>query len=433
MNTNNSFCKVHFAKTYQSIPAILYLCCYLLLTSCTAKQNWEQSGDNSWESDSAWGDSDSGEWGAVSTYPVFEVKQDHYIGYETYPTRIEGIQDIEIRPKISAYIEKIYVDEGQFVKKGQMLFKLETNAIAQNTMALKEAIKVEEAAVKNAEAAVTTTILEVVRLRPLVAKSIISEVQLKMAESKYEAALASLESAQARHNQAKSTYKSSLANEDYSKIISPVSGYVGKLNFRLGSLVGPSDVKALTTLSNTKEVYAYFSVSENDFFKMSQRMDGNSLSQKLKGFPALKLTLADGTEYAFEGKLDASTGKISTLTGALQLRAIFDNPHQQLLSGSNGIIKIPTTYNNQIAIPASASFETQGQVMVYKLMAGDTLVGTPIKVKDKIERYFIIESGLKVGDKVLAQGVSKVSPNTAIKVQLVAMDSIVNAYSAIFK
>lgn len=429
MNTKPCFCKGIFAKKHLRIPLIFNLFFVsILFVSCNGGQNWEQQSDGG----ESWGDS-NGSWGGAPSYPVFEVSKDNYTGYETYPAKIEGIQDIEIRAKIGGYIQAIFVDEGQFVEKGQTLFKLEANAITQNTKASKEAAKAAEAAVKTAEATVASSKIEVDRLKPLVDKKIISEVQLQTAEANYQSAQARLQTAHAQLNQAQSTYQGNQANENYTKIVSPITGYVGKLNFRIGSLVGPADALALTTVSNTKEVYVYFSMSERAFAKLSKKMPGRSLVEKLSAFPTLKLQTADGTDYSLEGKMDASTGKISPQTGAIQLRARFDNPNQELLSGSNGMIKIPTFYKNHIAIPATASFELQGQPMVYKLIKGDTLIGNPIQILDKVDRYFIVESGLSVGDKVLAQGVSKVYPYTTIKPQMVDIDSIANSFQSVFQ
>ncbi len=407
------------AKNIFFLSAIL-----VLLNGCSNNQNWEDNGGNSsWDQsepdESSWGEDPGSGWGGPPVYPVFEMSKKDYIGFDKFPAKIEGIQDIEIRAKISGYIETIYVDEGQYIRKGDPLFKLEAKDLVQNT-------KTSETAVLSAEAEMEAFKIEVERLKPLVEKKIISEIQLQTAK-------ANLRSSVTKYNQALSAYEGQQVNAGYALIKSPVSGYIGKLNFRIGSLVGPADVKALTTISNTKEVYAYFSMSERTFFKLSERVDGKSVAERLNSFPLLKLELAHGAEYDVEGKLDAFTGKISSSTGAIQLRAKFNNPNQELLSGSNGVIKMPRLYKNCLGIPASSSFELQGQPMVYKVIEGDSLVAQPIQILDKIDRYYLIESGLNEGDKVLAQGVSKVYPNTSIKSQLVDMDSIVHGFNPVFK
>ncbi|WP_459212414.1 efflux RND transporter periplasmic adaptor subunit [Aquimarina rhabdastrellae] len=359
------------------------------------------------------------QWNQTPSYPVFKVDKKEYTGYNTYSTRLEGIQDIEIRAKVGGYIQEIFVDEGAYVKKGQILIKLEANDINQSANAA-------GAAIKTAEANVNTAQIEVDRLRPLVEKNIVSPVQLETAK-------ANLLSAQAQLNQANSLYQGNVANVAYTAIKSPIDGYIGKINYRKGSLVGPADITPLTTVSNTKEIYAYFSVSEQELITLTEKFKGNSLAQNLKNIPEVKLQLANKTVYKLSGKLEASTGKINPITGAIQLRAKFNNPNRQLLSGSNGTILIPNIYTDAIAVPALSTFEIQGKKMVYVLSQGDTLKGKTIQIEDKVGRYYIVKSGLNIGDKVLGLGVSKVYPNTVIAPQLASMDSIANSFQTVFK
>ena len=359
------------------------------------------------------------EWNQIGTYPVFQVQKGNYTGYNSYPTRIEGIQDIEIRPKVGGYIEGIMVDEGTYVTKGQPLFKLEANTVAQNT-------KASEAAVNSALARTNAARIEVERLRPLIEKNIISPVQLEAAE-------ADLASAKAQLNQARSDYEGNKANEAYTQIVSPVDGVVGKLNYRTGSLVNATDVTPLTTISNTEFVYAYFSLNERELMELTHKFPGKNLVERLQNFPKVQLELTDHSHYPFEGVMEASTGRINPSTGAIQLRARFNNANAQLLSGSSGTILIPEEYQKVVAVPMQSTFDRQGKKMVYVVDTGDTLKGRMIKIKDRVERYYIVEEGLQVGEKVLALGVNKVYPYTPIIPQLVPMDSIAESFQTVFK
>lgn len=353
------------------------------------------------------------------SFPVFEVKPNDYIAHRNYPAVLEGVQDIEVRAKLAAYIQKIYVDEGQFVKKGQKLFQLTANELVQNTQASSAAIATEEANVHAAQ-------IEVDRLKPLVDRDIISPVQLQTAA-------ANLTAAKARLNQSKSAYQVSQANQAYMSIVSPVDGFIGKLNFREGSLVGATDKLPLTTVANTVQMYAYFSISEQELNKLTQDLEGANLYERLKSFPRVDFEQTGTQLNAEQGTIDASTAKVSRETGAIQLRAKFDNASSQLLSGNTGVIKIPKPYHQVIAVPASATFEVQALPMVYVLSAENTLKSVVVDIIDQVGRYAIIASGLKKGDKVLAQGVSKVYPNTEIVPQMVDMDSIANHFQAVFK
>jgi membrane fusion protein (multidrug efflux system) len=365
------------------------------------------------------GNWDEGSWAQAPQLPVIKITKGNYSSERSYPTVLEGIQDIEVRPKIDGYIETIYVDEGQFVKKGQLLFQLETNVISQNTQA-------SNAAIKSAKASVNTAQIEVNRLKPLVEKNIISSIQLQTAEAK-------LAEAKSLLNQSKSNYQANLANQEYAKITSPVDGYVGKFSFRKGSLVGPATVNSLTTISNTNQTYAYFSVSESEISELTKGLFGKNINEKIKSLPKLKLKLSDGRLYPLQGNIEVSTGKISTKTGAIQLRAIFDNPNGQLLSGNTGVIKIPREYKNDIAIPALSTFNMQGMTMVYTISEGDTLRIRPVKIKGKADRYLIVESGLETGETILAQGLGKVYPNSIVVPYEVPMDSLVNSFQPLFK
>ncbi len=368
---------------------------------------------------SACGDWKQANWGKTLQQPVIKITKGNYSGFTSYPTRLEGIQDIEIRAKVNGYIQNIFVDEGQFVKKGQLLFQLEANVISQNTAASK-------AAIKSAKASVSSAKIEVIRLRPLVEKKIISLVQLQTAEAK-------LKMAKAQLYQAESNFKANKANQEYTNIVSPVDGILGKINFRKGALVGPATTLSLTTVSNTQQMYAYFSVGEIEITKMTKDISGKNLNEKLQTFPKLELELSDGTLYSLKGKLEVSTGKVSPKTGAIQLRAIFENPKGELLSGNTGLIKIPHQYKNRIAVPTMSTLNIQGIIMVYSLSEGDTLRMRPIQIGGEVDKFLIVDRGLETGEKILAQGLGKVYPNTVIIPTEVKMDSLVNSFQPLFK
>lgn len=358
-------------------------------------------------------------WTQIPTYPVIEIEKGNYASNLSYPTYLQGIQEIEIRPKVAGYIEEILVDEGQFVEKGQTLFRLESNALSQTTRASKAAIESAQSSVEVAE-------IEVQKLQPLVEQKIVSKTQLETAK-------ANLEVAKAKLNTAQNTYLSNKANEDYTLITSPVNGVIGKLNFRLGALVNPNNTLALTTLSNTEEMYAYFSVGENELNQITKDIQGKSLTEKLAQIPGLSLQTSNGNIYPLQGKLEASTGKINYKTGAIQLRARFSNPNQHLLSGNSGKILIPQNHTGVIAVPALSTFEIQGMRMVYVLNDSNVLEARPIQVKEQSDRYFILAGGVHPKEKILAQGVHKIYPNTMISPYTVSMDSLVQSFQTVFK
>src|SRR5690625_3479165 len=204
----------------------------------------------------------------VPEYPVIALKTMDVVSENIYPATVEGIENIGIRAKVDGYIEQIFVDEGQFVQKGQALFRLETQALSQSAKAAQSSIQVAEAGVRLAE-------VEVERLKPLVEKGIVSEMELRTAQ-------ANLASAESRLAEAESQYHSVRENIEYTNIKSPVTGVVGRLPHRRGTLVGRNEVEALTTVSNINEVYVYFAMNEKDFLNFTQSVEGSSLDEKIK-------------------------------------------------------------------------------------------------------------------------------------------------------
>src|SRR5699024_10543019 len=242
----------------------------------------------------------------VPEYPVIALKTMDVVSENIYPATVEGIENIGIRAKVDGYIEQIFVDEGQFVQKGQPLFRLETQALSQSANAAQSSIQVAEAGVNLAE-------VEVERLRPLVDKGIVSEVELKTAE-------AGLASAKSRLAEAESQYQSVRENIAYTHIKSPISGVVGRLPYRRGTLVGRSEIEPLTTVSNINEVYVYFAMNEKDFLNFTDNVEGQTLQEKIKSMPPVEFIMANGKRFEHPGKIETVSGQIDPRTGTINFR-----------------------------------------------------------------------------------------------------------------
>ncbi|WP_053976339.1 efflux RND transporter periplasmic adaptor subunit [Mangrovimonas xylaniphaga] len=338
-------------------------------------------------------------------FPVTVVPQKTVTTFVTYPTSIEGIISSEVRAKVSGYIQEVLVDEGQTVKKGQPLFKLETQSLSQDADAAKAAVNVAR--------------VEVEKIKPLVEKGIISNVQL--------------ETAKAQLAQAQSTYNSINANIGYATVKSPVNGVVGAIQFREGSLVSATSQKPLTTVSDINQIYAFFSMNETEYLDFLQNTPGNTLKEKVANFPKVKLTLANGFEYKKEGTIQTVTGQIDVSTGTVSFRAIFDNPTGLITNGNSGTISIPNEYENVVVIPQSATFEQQGQTFVYTVNAENKTVATPISIKDKNNYLYLVGSGVSKGDRIVASGTGKLRNNTVIQPQEVAFDSVAKPITPLFQ
>ncbi len=338
-------------------------------------------------------------------YPVTEVPTKTVTGYTTYPVSIEGIVNSEVRAKVSGYITNVLVDEGQKVKKGQVLFKLETQSLNQDAAA--------------AKANVNAAQVEVDKLKPLVEKDIISEVQLETAKAKLQ--------------QAKSNYNSITANIGYANIKSPVDGYVGAIRLREGALVSPTSQEPLTTVSDISKVYAYFSLSEVDYLDFLQNNTGETVEDKIENMPKVQLELANGSKYSKKGTIETINSQVNENTGSISFRAVFDNPSRLLTNGNSGKILIPKTYENAVVVPQESTYEKQGKILVYKLGEGNKVNTSVIEVLTTIDNLYVVKSGIKEGDSIVAKGLSKLRPDTEIKPQPVPFDSIAKPIEQVFR
>lgn len=359
-------------------------------------------------------------------YPVVSVENKNIIGYDVFPASIEGRVNNDVRAKISGYITQVLVDEGQYVTKGQPLFRLETNILSENAAASKAGIGAAESNIAAAQAAVSAAQVEVNKLKPLVQKNIISNVQLQTAQANLAQALAQVQQARAAKSQAVANYKGVAANIDYSVIRAPISGVIGKLPLKVGSLVGPTDQIALTTISDTSQIFAYFSMNEKEYFDFLEKSVGATVPEKIKNLPMVELQLANGSIYSEKGRIEAITGSIDATTGTIQFRVGFTNPQKLLSNGNSGSIRFPKNFDNVLVVPESATYEQQGIVYVYKVDK-DTARNTVVEVIERIDNLALIKSGLQKGDVIIAAGTGTVKPGTAVKPKKISMDSLVQS------
>ncbi|MGZ5193211.1 MAG: efflux RND transporter periplasmic adaptor subunit [Kaistella sp.] len=377
--------------------------------------------------------------------PVIEVQVRNVTGYQSFPASIQGRVNNDVRAKIQGYITQVLVDEGQYVTKGQPLFRLETNTLNESADAARAGIGAAQSGVSAAkanvgaaQAAVNASQVEVNKLIPLVQKNIISSVQLETAKAnlaRAQAQLAQARAAQAQASagvsQASANYKGVQANINYSVIRAPISGVLGKLPFRVGSLVGPGDPMPLTTVSDTSGIFAYFSMNESEYLDFLENAYGATVPEKLRNMPMVELELANGSTYGEKGKIEAVTGQIDQATGTIQFRVSFTNAAKLLSNGNSGTIKVPKLYNQALVVPESATFEQQGLVYVYKVEK-DTAQNVLIGVTDRVNNLVVIKDGIKKGEKIVAQGVGTLKPGTAVKPKPANFDEIVNAIKPIF-
>src|SRR5690554_4355519 len=337
--------------------------------------------------------------------PVIEIPVKDVLAFTSYPASVEGTINSQVRAKVSGYITDVLVDEGQAVRKGQTLFKLETATLSQDAGA--------------AEANVVAAQVEVNRLKPLVEKGIVGKVQLETAE--------------ARLMQAQASYNSIAASIDYANIKSPVNGNVGAIPYRQGALVSPTDPTPLTTVSVTNNVYVFFAMNERDYLNFIESAEGENLAEKISNFPPVELQLVNGQLYGEQGKIETVTGQVNPSTGTVNFRALFPNPNRLLANGNSAQIRIPKSYEDAVVVPESSTYEQQGNVYVYKVIGDTVAVSSSIEVIDRVENMIIVGSGIEPGEHIVALGVGTMRNNTPIVPQPVAFDSIATSLDVVFK
>lgn len=308
-----------------------------------------------------------------------------------YPVTIKGRTDIAIRPQVSGFITKVHVDEGQQVRKGQVLFTLDQ-------VQYQAAVDAAQAAIRVAESAVNTAQLTADNKRRLYDKNIISEYEWQMADNQLKQAKAQLASANAQLVTAQKNLASTV-------VTAPSDGVIGSIPNREGSLASPSSMEPLTTVSDNSEVYAYFSLNEKDILGMTDN-GARSLNSSVDAMPPVSLRLANGEIYPEKGKVATVSGVIDNTTGAATVRALFNNPSGMLRSGSTGSVLIPNSFEKVIIIPQSATSELQNIRFAYVVNDSNKIVATPIQVSPISDgKNFIVVSGLEAGQRIAVEGV----------------------------
>lgn len=310
----------------------------------------------------------------------------------SYPATIKGMQDIEIRPKVSGYLVKLLVDEGATVRKGQPLFLIDSEQYRATVKAAKAQIRV-------CRANIATQKLTVDNKRMLFKQNIISSYDLKMAENtlaSYEAQLAAAEA----------QLQSAQDNLRWCTVTSPADGVVGSIPYRVGSLVSGQSAEALTTVSNISKMYVYFSMTEKQLLALTREAGG--INAAIKKMPAVSLVLSDGTTYSQSGTISTVSGVIDPSTGSVQMRATFDNAQHILRSGGTGSILIPTHASDAIMVPQSATFDVQDKKFVYVVNADKTVATREITVLPQNNgQTYVVASGLRAGERIVIDGVNQ--------------------------
>lgn len=341
--------------------------------------------------------------------PVIEINSGSAKVYSEYPASVEGKTNVEIRPQVNGTLDNVFVDEGDYVTVGTPLFKINARPYQERVNNSKGRMLAAESALANAQ-------LEVEKLTPLVENKVISDYQLKTAKSSQKIALANL-------GQAKADLASAQIDLGYTLIKAPVSGYIGRLPRKQGSLVGTADPEALTDLSDVHEVHVYFSLSESDFVTFKSLYTGRNLEEKIAHLPEVDLVLSDGSTYINKGKIELVNGQFDKSTGAITLRASFQNKDGLLRSGNTGKIRMALGFDNVVKVPQAATQEMQDKIYVYMVGKDNKVTKKPIVVSGNSGTDYIVKEGLSKGDRIVYNGFDHLQEGQVIKPEKFSPDT----------
>lgn len=324
--------------------------------------------------------------------------------YREYVADIQAVQNVELRARVQGFLERIYVDEGQVVKKGQVLFKI-------NDEEYRAELAKANANLESAIAEAKAVELEVDRLKVMVDKKVISETELGVAKAKLKAVMARIE----QSRWAKSNAELRLS---YTSIRSPFHGIIDRIPFKVGSLIDHGTL--MTTVSDISEVFVYFNVSEDEYLEYVK----TTITRKGRENNLVTLMLADGSHYPFEGNVETMGGEFQSSTGSISFRARFPNPHSLLKHGATGKIRLSNTLTDAMMIPQKAVFEIQDKNFVFVVDSLNQVRMQHFVPKTRFSHYYIVESGLKSGDQIVYEGIQEIRDGMRIIPRPIRMDSV---------
>lgn len=323
---------------------------------------------------------------------------------QSYVADVQAVQFVEIKPKVEGFVEDVLVDEGEHVKKGQVLFKL-------SSAELYEEVKEAQANYKQVQAELKMAEVETDRVKRLVEKDIISPIRLEQAQA--EADVARL-----RVQQAKSRLQRAETNFSYTTITSPFEGYVDRIPFKAGSLVTPTSL--LTSLTDVSEMFAYFKINEKEYLEY-KRTQLSGVEQP--EYNNLELILSDQTTYSHKGTVETVEGDFERGTGSIAFRARFANPDRLLRHGVSGKIRMLTKMEDVILVPQRSTFEIQDFTYVYTV---DEAGKVSVRSFEPLSRHgaYYVTKDLPNNTMIVYEGVQQVSDGMVITPEMIDAETV---------
>jgi RND family efflux transporter MFP subunit len=308
-----------------------------------------------------------------------------------YVAEIQSVQNVEIRARVKGFIEKIYVDEGKPVSAGQVLFTLSSREFREDLLKANAQLKLAVAELKSAE-------VEIKNSQLLADNNVIGKSELEMLKAKKEAIQAKIE-------EAKSNIAVANLNLSFTEVRAPFSGVLNRIPNKTGSLVEEGTL--LTTISNNKEMFAYFKVSESEYLDFLKQKEANNQTK-------ISLVLANGEPFSQTGTIETTDNEIDRSSGNLSFRARFTNPQQILKHGSSAKLLMNVNLRNSLVVPQKSTFEVQDKLNVFVVDAKNVVHTKSFTPKLRLPHLYVIESGLTVEDRILYEGIQLVKEGDKI-------------------
>lgn len=334
--------------------------------------------------------------------PVTELKAIDTSVFRSYVADIQAVQNVEIRNRVPGFLEKIYVDEGQQVRKGQPLFHIEDKQYKEDVAKAQAGLSIAIADSKSAE-------LELQRVKLLVEKNVVTASELDVAKAK-------LNSAQAKIQEQQSVLSNAQTRLSYTVVNAPFNGIIDRIPLKVGSLLSEGDL--LTSASDISAVYSYFHISEREYLNFLK------VKRQLNGESNVHLVLANGSVYKYPGKIETVESEFNENTGSIAFRARFPNPDKILRHGATGTIQLPMSVDNSVILPQKSVLEIQDKNYVFLLDGDNQLRMKSFEPQMRFSRFYVVKSGLHPGDKILYEGIQQARDGMKIKPRYVAMDSL---------
>lgn len=326
----------------------------------------------------------------LAVYPAtVPLKKDTLVTNE-YVAKIQSVKNIEVRAQEKGFLQKIYVDEGQYVHAGQVLFSIMSRLYDADVMKAQAEVEQAEIDYRNSSA--------------LAQNDVVSKNEKAMSKAKLDAANAALKSAQ--------------THLSFTTIKAPFTGVINRIPLKEGSLVNEGDL--LTSLSDNTSIYTYFNLSETEYLNYQKQKEERNDNK-------VGLVLANGDTFPQKGIIQNIEGEFDSETGSIAFRALFPNSDQLLRNGQSGKIQMEIPIKNALIIPQKATFELQGQTYIFVVDDQGIVKSKQITIAYQLPDIYIVRSGLSETDKFLLEGLQKVKDGDTVKTTQIATEQAIES------